>query len=361
MRRTPLIPVAAAALALLSTTFAPAATAAVVEDELATGLVSPLSVAVADDGTVFVAQNFASTLTRIAPGGEPEPIYADEGMREVGAVSVAGDVVTFATTGFDPVSADLYTYTPTDEGFEQTHVADLWAHELAANPDASTRYGIKGLKKKCKSQFNKHNRWMLAYKGIEESHPYASTSVGDTTYVADAAANAILAVTGGEVSTVAALPSTKITLTKKIRKGLDLPKCAQGKTYRAEAVPTDVEIGPGGALFVTSLPGGPEDPIMGANGSVYMVNPASGETTRMAEGLVSPTGLAVEPDGTAYVSMLFAGLVMKQEIGGAPQVFAEVAGGPGDVELGPDGIYGTDAGMMSEDGLGRVLRWTETD
>lgn len=359
MRRTPLIPVVAAALALLSTTVAPAANAVPVEDELATGLVTPLSVAVADDGTVYTSQNFAGLLTRIAPGAEPEVIYADEGGREVGAVSVAGDVVTFATTGGDPVSADLYTYTETDEGWEQTHVADLWAHEQATNADGGTGYGIKGLKKSCKKEFKKRDRWLFAYKGIQESHPYATTSMGPTTFVADAAANAILAVTGGEVSTVATLPATNITLTKKIRKGLGLPKCAQGKVFRAEAVPTDIEAGPGGALYVTSLPGGPEDPVMGANGRVYVVNPATGDVVQAATGLVSPTGLAIEPDGTAYVSMLFAGVVMKQDLGAEPEVFAPVAGGPGDVEIGPDGVYGTDTGLMSETGNGRVLRWTE--
>jgi hypothetical protein len=359
LRRTTLGALAAAALVGTSVLSAPAHAAT--EEQVVGGLITPLSLAVAPDGTVYVANNFAGLLTKAAPGQEAEYIYADEGGREVGAVSVvhegAGDVVTFATTNQDG-SAGAMLYTLDGEG-NQTEVADLWAFEQETNPDGGQKYGIVGLTRACKKEFRRKQRWMLPYKGIAESHPYASTTLGDTTYVADAAANAILAVDADGVSTQAVLPATKIEVTRKVRRALDLPACTKGKTFKVEPVPTDVEAGPDGNLYVTSLPGGPEDPAMGANGAVYQVNLTTGAVTRIAGGLVTPTGLAIGPDGTAYVSMLFAGVIMKQPLGGEPSVFAEVDL-PGDVEISGGHVYATRTGLMDDQDAppnGQVLRW----
>lgn len=339
MRRTPLIPLAIAATALLATAL-PAQAVEAPPEVLADELMSALSLAVAEDGTVFVAQNFTSTITKIAPGGEVSPFYADEGQREVGALSVDGDVLTFATTGED--GAKVYTLSPDPEGgYAQEQIADLGAYEAASNPDKSKTYGIVGLSKSCTKQVPKGYR---PHKGIKESHPYASTTVEGLTYVADAGANAIWAIGNGVTSTVAVLPPTSIKITKQNRKVLEVPKCTIGKTFRAEGVPTDVEVGPDGHLYVTSLPGGPEDPRMGANGSVYRVELESGKTTKVESGLTSPTGLAVAPDGTRYVAMLFGGAVAVTPPGGPRSVFDEVAA-PGDVEYADGDVYVTESGF----------------
>ena len=359
MRRTPLIPVAVAALSLLGTAFAPPALAATPE-VVAGGLVSPLSVTVADDGTVYASQNFAGQITKAAPGAEPEVVYADEGQREIGALTVTGDVLTFAATSQGgPPSAKVYTLS--DEG--QTEIADLWAYEQLHNPDASRTYGVRGLSKSCKADIPKKQRaWVMPDQDIEESHPYATAVVGDTTYVADAAANAILAITDAGVSTVAVLPATQIKITKKIRTAFKLPRCAQGKIARTEAVPTDVEAGPDGNLYVTTLPGGPEHPAMGANGAVYRVVPGTHAVTRIGGGLASPTGLAIGPDGTAYVAQLFASTVLAIPLGGEPSPVAEIPF-PGDVEYHDGALYITETDLMGSGGepAGKVLRLALAD
>ena len=53
-------------------------------------------------------------------------------------------------------------------------------------------------------------------------------------------------------------------------------------------MPTDIEVGPDGKLYVTSLPGGPEDGTLGANGRVLQVKPASGKVKTLVGGLISP-------------------------------------------------------------------------
>lgn len=355
-RRTALIPVAAAALSLLATVIAPSATAAT-EEEVAGGLITPLSLAVAPDGTVYVSQNFAAMLTEVPPAGDPEVIYADEGGREVGAVSVEDGLVTFATTGFDEESGpNAHVYTFDGEG-NQTMLANIFKYEKRNNPDGDTRYGFVGLSKSCK----KKTPGKETYKGIIESHPYATNVDADgVTYLADAAGNAILAITdAGAVSTVASLPATKVKITRKIRRAFELPKCFVGGKWKVEAVPTDVELGPDGNLYVTSLPGGPEDPVMGANGAIYQVNPTTGAVTKLSSGLVTPVGLAIAPNGTAYISMLFASTILEVPFGGEPTVFAEVPF-PGDVEIRGGHVYATVTDLMNDGTTppeGKVLRW----
>jgi hypothetical protein len=322
-------------------------------DEVVTGLVSPLSLAVAQDGTVLVSQNFAGVLSSSA---SEDPVFSVDGA-EVGAVSVEGGTVTFATTPRGPGTSKLWTADL--DGANLTEVADLGAYEAEVNPDGTTAYGVK-LSRSCRSQVGKRGKPFLAGRGGVESHPYATYVDGTTTYVADAAGNSILAVEDGEISTVATLPAVPIEITRTRAKVMHLPGCAVGRTFRAEGVPTDVEMGPDGNLYVTSLPGGPEDPAMGSNGGVYRVELGTGTVTSYASGLTSPVGLAIGPDGTAYVSMLFAGVVLQQPFGGAPTVFAEVPF-PGDVELRGGQVYVTETDLMNDGSTppaGKVLRFT---
>lgn len=357
MRRTLLLP-AAAATALLATALAPAAQA-VEPTTVADGLVSPLSLAVGDDGTVYVSQNFAGVLSKVPVGSEATPIFADEAHREVGAVSVSGTTVTFATTGEDPADARLWTL---DAEGNQTQVANLWRYERMHNADGRRTYGIDGLSRSCiRSIPRDHRHGIVAYRGIEESHPYASYVDGDTTYVADAAANAVRSVDADGVHTVAVLPPVLATVTKAVRAHFDLPRCTQGKTFRGEPVPTDVELGHDGMLYVSTLGGalGEAMPV----GSVYRIDPATGAVHKVMKDLMSPVGLAIAPDGTTYVSELFAGQVLRQPVEGDAEVFTTVAF-PGDVEYSAGWLYGTQTDLTN-DGTsppaGKVLSWPTLD
>jgi len=95
-------------------------------------------------------------------------------------------------------------------------------------------------------------------------------------------------------------------ITAEIAAANGLPDCTIGLTYNFEPVPTDVEVAPNGTLYVSLLPGGPEDPSLGARGSVYTVNPRTGTTQKIAGGFAGATNLALGPGGTIYVSELFA-------------------------------------------------------
>lgn len=304
-----------AALALSGAAWGSAATASTHRAEraqptvttVAKKLVGPLSVAQAPDGTRWWTDDFASVLWKQAPG--QAPVVALQGKKRHGieAVSADGGLLRFTTGANDNSAGVLWTLSSTGA---LTEVADLHAYEKAANPDHAFRYGFRRTPRSCLAQVPK--QVPASYRGVVESHPYATASAAGTTYVADAGANAIFAVSPtGAVSTVAALEPVKVRITKAGAAANKLPACTVGRTYAFEAVPTDVEVGPGGALYVTSLPGGPEDGSLGAHGRVLRIDPTTGATSTIADGLLSPTGVAVSPTGDVYVAQLFAGVVSK--------------------------------------------------
>jgi hypothetical protein len=275
---------------------------------LTSGLVSPLSLEVDRSGVSYVSQDFAGLLTRVDQRGTASDIASTPGFG-IGAVSSRNGTVYFAKTAPDHSSSVLMARSPNGT---VTQVADLWAHENSENPDSANAYGFSGLDADCIAQFPPAGPMMNppAYNGIVDTNPYSSLALKDAIYVADAGANAIWRVGyDGTVTTVAVLPPTApIQVTAELAAGAGFPACAAGHDYRFEPVPTDVELGPNGWLYVSSLPGGPEDPSLGARGAVYKINPQGGTIQTVATGFVGTTGIAVSPrSGTVYVAELFGG------------------------------------------------------
>jgi len=269
---------------------------------LATGLFSPLSLAVDGSGTVYATQNFIGQLDRIGPDGSATSLYSSTDGSEVGGVSVHGQTVTFTVTG--PQTAVMQR----DARGKVSMLADVGTYEATANPDGDVIYGIPDLPDACAAAFP--DEAPSSYPGIVESHPYATTWSQGSTYLADAAGNSILKIDQrGNVSTLAVLPPQGVKITTEAAEANGLPPCAVGYTYLFEPVPTDVEAGPGGMLYVSLLPGAPEDDSLGARGAVYTVDPRTGETTRVASGLAGATDLAVTQHGDVYVSELFGGRI----------------------------------------------------
>jgi sugar lactone lactonase YvrE len=124
-----------------------------------------------------------------------------------------------------------------------------------------------------------------------------------------------------------------------------VPECVVGEKYAFEPVPTDVEIGPDGWLYVTSLPGGPEGPEMGPRGAVFKVNPWNGDTTVWADHILSPTGLAVADNGDVYVASLFGGEILKFTGDAERSRFLSV-NQPADVEYRDGDVFATVDALM---------------
>jgi len=313
---------------------------------MATGLLSPLHLAVGDGESVKVSQDFSGMLTQVEHDGERHDVYTAKKGWEVAGAEIRGDKTYFlesigAGQG-DPAALHGYLKSIDAKGHVET-IANFADYERKANPDAKQHYGLEpDASQQCLTEAGGlPDAPPPQYTGTVDSHPYALALWKDTAYVADAGMNAILKVDleSGKISTVAVLPPRPLTLTKKIAATLGAPDCA-GFSYAFEPVPTDVEIGTDGWLYVTSLPGGPEDPSLGARGAVFKINPWSGDADVWADHIMSPTGLAVGDDGDVYVASLFGGEILKFDCQGHRSQFLAV-NQPADVEFRNGDLFAT--------------------
>lgn len=315
---------------------------------VAEGLVSPLSLAVDGKGNSYISQNFAGLVSKISRGGTVSPLASAPGL-ETSAVSYRNGTVYYSQLAFDHSSAVLMAL---PKGGTPRQVGDIAAYEATANPDSKNTYGFVGLPQACLDQIPADALAPGKYTGIVDTHPYASLAVRSGVYIADAGANAILKVGyNGKVSTVAVLPpSAPVTVTAALATLAGFPDCVVGYKYRFEPVPTDVEVGPDGYLYVTSLPGGPEDPSLGARGVVYRVSPWSGKTKVVATGFVGATGLAVSNRGTIYVAELFGGADGSGQVSvaknGVAKKFVSLPA-PAAIEISGSKLYAT-TGALAE-------------
>ncbi|MFE5309371.1 ScyD/ScyE family protein [Isoptericola sp. NPDC056573] len=314
--------------------------------DVATGLVSPLSAAAGAKGTNYVTQNFAGLLTEVDRRGRTSVLHASANGEEVGGVSYRDRRLAFTETLIDdqqgPVASSIKTLRLDRHGNpvgQARTLADIRAYENANNPDGDVTYGFRDVDQSCLDQAPPDGIPVL-YQGIQDSHPYATTQARGTTFVADAGMNAILSVSDrGRVRTVAVLPAQPAVVTAEAAAMFGLPDCVVGETYWFEPVPTDVEIGPWGRLYVSTLPGGPEDESLGARGSVYRVNPWTGSVRKVAGGFLSATNLAVSPKGDVYVAEMFGNRISTVKHGGPRSVVAIDV--PGAVEWSGKGLLAT--------------------
>lgn len=316
---------------------------------------SPLSVAQAPDGTRWWTDDFAAQLWKQAPGGQPVLAYQGDPKAGVESVSVDGGVLRFTTGAEDNSAGRLMTLDPAGNAVQ---LADLYAHEKTSNADRKITYGLLKTPKRCQDLLSPAST-LFTYKGTVESHPYATASANGITYVADAGANAIFAVSAtGVVSTVAVIKPAKVKVTRKVQLAADLPPCMLGKKIALESVPTDIEVGPGGALYVTNLSGGPEDGSLGANGRISRIDPATGTVTTLSKGYAGLTGIAVSPAGDLYAADLFTGAILTIPAGkNKPTTYVE-AKFPAAVEWTPTGLLATIKALPGKKPKGQVVTIT---
>lgn len=274
---------------------------------VATDLAGPLSVAVDDKtGKVYVTQSFAGQLSRINRTGTTRTLVQDPKGPDgelVGASTGPKGTYFIQTNYAAQPHPTSYVKRIDSKGRVKTVSRDLWAHEIAKNPDRNKAYGFTRLGPSCAAELaaweeaNPGGPPLSRYTGIIESHGYQTTVHQGDVYVADAAANAVLKVDGktGKVRTVAVIPATPVTFTAEINAmfegafGADLPDCLIGQKYVPEPVPTDVKVGKDGKLYVTTLQGGLGEMV--PLSKVYRVDIRSGKAKAVAHDLHGATGL----------------------------------------------------------------------
>lgn len=306
---------------------------------VATGLNNPRGLAIAPDGSVYVAEAGAGgsgpcvkgeggpscfgptgSVTRIQNGRWTRvvtglPSVAGKGGTEATGpsdVSIGGDgTVRVTVQGVDSSSPKVFgargaalwhLLRLTGNGGYQS-AADFYTYEATHNPDGR--------------EIN--------------SDPYALLTQGSGEIVADAAANDLLAVdAAGTISTLAVFPTRMVP-------------GPGGKMVPMEAVPDSLAMGPDGAYYVGELTGFPF-PVGGAQ--IYRVVPGQ-KPTVYASGFTNIIGLAFGPDGSLYVLEIF-----KNGLGNVnPQNPASLTGAL--IRVAPDGTRTTVAsqGLVAPTGL----------
>lgn len=280
-------------------------------------VIAPFGMAISGQD-VWYTDGFVGTVNRISKG--TDTVVTKGPQSEVAGIDVirGGDTYAFTSANDDHSATSLTIRSKSRPDV----VADLSAYEKKVNPDKHRTYGVVAGGKSCApgeldAWFMKNTGTPATYKGQVDSHPYAVGYLGDGAWaVADAGGNDILRVDRhGRVSTIAVMPAQPVKLTAAQVSTLGAPSCLAGATYSFEAVPTDVQRGEDGRLWVSTLPGGPEDPSLGARGSVYTVNPWRHTSNRVATGFLGATNLALGDDGAVYVAELFAGKVTRLKHG----------------------------------------------
>lgn len=308
--RIPTLPTAAIAVSTValfavptsaSATVGPSPTPVVVSDQVA----APFNLAL-DGRQVVVADGGMNLVGKVRSDGSIHTLFADQ----PGASGVAfgkGPSFAFTTTVTEEATFENSASGLTIVAHGKKTYVDTHAFEVANNPDQVNHYGVKH-PSKCVTDALTTVGFPVSYTGQVDSHAYSVAAYRDGWIIADAGANALWKVDRwGHISTLAVLPAQPLKITADMAEAQGLPSCVAGVTYAFEPVPTDVEVGRDGKLYVTTLPGGPEDPTLGPRGKLWKVDPSTGRFRVVAGGFLGATNLAIGRHGDVYVAELFGG------------------------------------------------------
>ncbi|MFW5696317.1 MAG: ScyD/ScyE family protein [Phototrophicaceae bacterium] len=266
----------------------------------------------------------SSVIMQMAPGEEAE-VVATLPSVAVGQDFLGGarlvelDGAVYATVGVwqinlgEEASLPLQAQVVRLEDGEAVTVADLWAHELAFNPDETDNL---------------------------ESHPYGIAAGPDgMLYVADAAMNALVRVDpeSGDVETVAVFEGMPGVFPNPFR---------DGELIR-DPVPTGVAFDADDNLYVSLLSGAP---FMPGTASVMSVS-ADGEVSEFATGMTMLTDLTYGPDGNLY-AVQFGMFTEEGPVANSGSVVRILP--DGSVEVVIDGLPFATGIALDDDGNGYV-------
>jgi hypothetical protein len=280
---------------------------------LASGLMSPRYLTVAEDGSVYVTEAGIGGDEEIAappPEGTPEATASPVAAEPLGTRGTTGQVTKIAADGtVSVVASGLASYLiggfeatgpagivvsggsiwvsvggqgelimpalPTENSVvsideatgEFAVVADIGAFELANNPDPN----------------------------VVDSNVYGMDLGADgALHVADAGGNTVYHVdpATGEITVLAVIPGIEIPEDQAPPGG----NPARGGALEADPVPTGVAANPAGGVFVSLLSGFP----FPAGGTKIVAIAEDGTVTDVATGLTMCTDVAIGPDGQMY-------------------------------------------------------------
>lgn len=274
------------ATATATATFVATAAAAVAPppEVVTEGLNGPFQLSLDTGGNLLVTESDIGQVTRVnMTTGAKAPLVT--GVPGASGAIRYGKYIAVLTGEADPENPPAVPGSSVllvKPGHAPIQFADLMKNELENNPDGQIQFDENGVPLDALS-----NPFNIALD---------RTGIGSF-IVADAGGNAVLRVSkdGKTVST--------LFLPPVVRDGA----CATSPNntvdgFGCDPVPTGLAYGVDGLLYVSTL--GAEVP--GA-GRIYAINPRTGAVARVIDGLDSPTGVAVNPYGSVFVSNVLEG------------------------------------------------------
>ena len=244
----------------------------------------PFGLDVGSYHSAVVAENVSGEITRINTRTGAQRVLISNLPAPAG-VAAQGNSLYVALSGPNEDGAPTPgRFAPTSvlkaraDGSRVRVLANLEQHELKHNPDGQVQF-VNG-------------------RPVDAlSNPFSLNASKYGLLVADGGANAVLRVGrhSGKVSTFFAPPTVKIPAC--LRPGVQ----ANPGTVGCDPVPTGIAVARH-SVYVSTL--GAEVP--GA-GRVYKLSPRTGRVQKVWTGLTAPTGIAVAPDGTIFVSHVLEG------------------------------------------------------
>ena len=341
-------------------------------DVIATGLNNPRGIAFSPDGRLYVAEaGRGGSGNCITTGDGQQACYG-----ETGAITridtLAASAPERVITGLPSIApaGGFGASGPVDISFLGGGNAQV-VLGLGAEAAARDTLGGKGSLLGRVLQVNAAGGWkagadIAAFEEANnpvpptaDSNPYGIAALPSRHIVADAGANAIFEVrTNGQIRTLATFPARQVPAPPF----LGLPA---GATIPMQAVPTTVVQGPDGWLYVGQLTGFPF-PVGGAN--IYRVPSQGGPPEVAATGFTNIVDMAFDRYGTLYVLQIGNGLagpggpplnapgkLIRVNANGTQTVIYANLFYPGGLAIGPDGAaYVTNFGILP--GGGQVLR-----
>ncbi|WP_170854127.1 ScyD/ScyE family protein [Microlunatus flavus] len=250
---------------------------------VASGLEGPRQLS-AKDGYLYVAESDAARATRVRLSNRAKRVVVRDvpnaqGVTKIGSRLYLAAGETPPDVPVPPVKGETRLYVA--KPFAKPRVfANPYAFELKYNPDNQTQFGPDGKPLDAIS-----NPYFL----IPRRGPGFALMAG-------AGGNDVLAVSKKGKLTPFFVPSAITTgdCAKQKQNSDAGPSC--------DPVPTGLAYGPKSLLYVSGL----SSEVPG-EGRVYVVD-KNGKLVKTLTGFDSPTGVAVAPDGTIYVSEALAGL-----------------------------------------------------
>ena len=359
-----LIAFAVSAIALIALAASTAHAATQVE-VIASGLSNPRGIAFAPNGQLFVTEagrggggncavlgdgqracyGESGALTRIDRTGISAPVQVIGGLPSLagagGFAATGPNSISFVGTGNGQMLIGLGAEAAARNGLGPK--AALFGRVLQVNVAGGWKTGADV------AAFEALNN---PVSGGADSNPYGVAALPSRHIVADAGANALFEVAAnGTMRTLAIFPARMVQF--------------NGASFPMQAVPTTVAEGPDGWLYVGQLTGFPF-PVGAAN--VYRVPPQGGTPQVFASGFTNIINLAFDARGTLYVLQIGSGFagrggpplsppgrLIRVDANGSQTVVYDGLFYPGGLAIGPDGAaYVTNFGILP--GGGQVLR-----